>query len=532
MSADRAAPDIDRISATARRAAQKQDWAVVAACAAEILKRQADSGEGHFLAGLVEKAARRPIRAAEAFARALELDPARYDAAVELADQHSIGRRNAAAAELLARYTGRLDNSPRYLDMAGTIYTHIGMPERALPLYRRANELQPGIPLFQANLAACDVYLGHLEEAKALYQALIAHTPSHQRNHYYLARLGKAADSAHVEQMKSVLHDNGLPPDRNVFLYYAIGKELEDLEEWDEAFRYYRMAGDAVASVARYDVSSDLELIDRIIETCSAEWLAGGRAPPAAAAPDRRPIFVVGLPRTGTTLTERILASHSQVQSVGETQFLQMTLRQLSGVETVEAMTPAMIPAAARQDPARIAEGYLNAVRYRLGDEPMFVDKLPFNFLYLGFIARAWPDAGMVYLRRHPMDTCFAMYKQVFTWAYKFSYTLEGLGRYYVAHHRLVEHWKRVLGARLIEVEYEALVSDQEAQTRRLLDRLGLPFEPACLEFEKNEAASATASSVQVREKIHRRSVGRWRHFERQLQPLREILEDAGIPVG
>jgi hypothetical protein len=331
--------------------------------------------------------------------------------------------------------------------------------------------------------------------------------------------------------MKAVLRDNGLPPDRNVFLYYAIGKELEDLGEWDEAFRYYRMAGDAVASVARYDGAADIELIDRIIESCSAEWLAGRSTPRAPAASDQRPIFVVGLPRTGTTLTERILASHSQVQSVGETQFLQMTLRQLSGVETVEAMTPPMIPAVARQDPARIAEGYMNAVRYRLGDQPMFIDKLPFNFLYLGFIARAWPDAGMVYLRRNPMDTCFAMYKQVFTWAYKFSYTLEGLGRYYVAHHRLLEHWKRELGERLVEVEYEVLVSGQEAQTRRLLDRLGLPFEPACLEFEKNESASATASSVQVREKIHARSVGRWRHFERQLQPLRDVLEAAGIPV-
>jgi tetratricopeptide (TPR) repeat protein len=531
MSADRAAPEVDRISATARRAAQKQDWAVVAACAGEILKRQAESAEGHFLAGLVEKAAHRPIRAAEAFARALELDPARYDAAIELADQHSIGRRNAAAADLLARYSDSLQSSPRYLDMAATIYTHIGMPERALPLYRRANELQPDIPLFQANLAACDVYLGHLDDARTLYKALIARTPSHQRNHYYLARLEKAVDSTHVEQMKAVLRDNGLPPDRNVFLYYAIGKELEDLGEWDEAFRYYRMAGDAVASVARYDGAADIELIDRIIESCSAEWLAGRSTPRAPAASDQRPIFVVGLPRTGTTLTERILASHSQVQSVGETQFLQMTLRQLSGVETVEAMTPPMIPAVARQDPARIAEGYMNAVRYRLGDQPMFIDKLPFNFLYLGFIARAWPDAGMVYLRRNPMDTCFAMYKQVFTWAYKFSYTLEGLGRYYVAHHRLLEHWKRELGERLVEVEYEVLVSGQEAQTRRLLDRLGLPFEPACLEFEKNESASATASSVQVREKIHARSVGRWRHFERQLQPLRDVLEAAGIPV-
>src|SRR5688572_12882698 len=130
------------------------------------------------------------------------------------------------------------------------------------------------------------------------------------------------------------------------------------------------------------------------------------------------------------------------------------------------------------------------------------------------------------------MATCFAMYKQVFTWAYKFSYSIESLGRYYVAHDRLLRHWRRLLGKRLIEIQYESLVADQETQTRMLLERLGLDFEPACLEFEKNEAASATASSVQVREKIHARSVNRWKHFERELQPLRQLLESAGIAIA
>jgi hypothetical protein len=127
------------------------------------------------------------------------------------------------------------------------------------------------------------------------------------------------------------------------------------------------------------------------------------------------------------------------------------------------------------------------------------------------------------------MDTCFAMYKQSF---FKFAYTLDNLGRYYVAHDRLLRHWKMLLGDRLVEIEYEALVADQEGQTRMLLARLGLDFEPACLEFEKNESASATASSVQVREKIHARSVNRWRHFEQELQPLRQLLESAGIAIG
>lgn len=161
----------------------------------------------------------------------------------------------------------------------------------------------------------------------------------------------------------------------------------------------------------------------------------------------------------------------------------------------------------------------------------MFIEKLPFNFLYLGFIAAAWPQARLVHLVRNPMDACFSMYKQVFTWAYPFSYSLDSLGRYYVAHDRLAQHWRTLLGDRLIEVEYETLVADQEGQTRLLLDRLGLPFEQACLQFDQNQAPSTTASSVQVRERVHTGSVRRWKRYDRHLQPLREQLEAAGIRV-
>jgi len=519
------------LSATARKAAQDRDWATVDVCAKEILKRNRRSPEGYFLSGLTEKVSRRPKKAAEAFEKALSLDAKRYDAAIELASQYCIARRNADAAALLAKYGSMLDNSPLYLDMAGTVYSDIGMPERAWPLYRKANELQPGVDLFQANLASSAVYLGKIDEAREIYKQLLERYPAHQRNHYYLARLEKARDRSHVEQMKKILHSTNLSPDMNIFMHYAIGKELEDLQEWGEAFHYYKMAGDAVASVANYDVETDLQIINKLIEVCSAKWLAKGTNAAGTVAAGKTPIFVVGLPRSGTTLTERIIASHSQVESVGETQFLQMVLRRESGVESVEKITPEMIEAVAEKDISLISKGYLDAVAYRLGDVPMFIDKLPLNFLYLGFIAKAFPVARIIHLRRNPMDTCFAMYKQVFTWAYKFSYTLDGLGQYYVAYDRLCKHWHAILADRLIKVDYEALVTNQEGQTRMLLDKLGLEFEEACLNFDKNTTPSTTASSVQVREKVHTRSVDRWRHFAKQLQPLRDHLEHSGVAL-
>jgi tetratricopeptide (TPR) repeat protein len=524
--------ELQKLSSVARQAWKTRDWATVDSCAAEILRRDAQSAEGHFLYGLVCKAAQKPAIATRAFDTALQLDPSRYDAAIELAGQHSIGRRNAEAAALIARYENRLSNSPRYLDTAGTVYVEIGLPERAWPLYCKANELQPGIDLFMANLASCGVYLGKIEEARAIYVSLLEKRPNHRRNHYYLARLGKAEDDSHIRQMKRVLAESKLPEDKNVFIYYALGKELEDLGRWAEAFEYYRKAGDAVSVVANYDIAADVAIIDRLIEVCDKNWLEAGKVLDPDIYPGRTPVFIVGLPRTGTTLTERIVSSHSRVTSLGETQFMQMMIRRVSGIKSIESMNADMIAGAAARDVTVIGRGYLDAVAYRLGSEPMFIDKLPYNFLFLGFIAKAYPHARIVHMRRNPMDTCFSMYKQVFTWAYKFSYSLENLGQYFVAYQRLARHWQEVIGARIIDVEYESLVENQEDETRRLLDELGLPFEEACLDFDRNRTASTTASSVQVRQKIHARSVGRWTLFADELEPLKTYLERHGVEVG
>jgi tetratricopeptide (TPR) repeat protein len=523
--------ELNQFSKVARRAVEKYDWATAATYAQKILRQDPGSAEGYFLLGLVERVQKRPFKSQQAFEKALELDPGRYDAAIELAHQYSAARRSGDAAKLLKKYQEKLGNSPRYLDLAGTVYTGIGMSQEAWPLFVKATELQPGVDLFQANLATCAVFLGKIDEARAIYQALLQRFPDHRQNHYQLSRLQKAKDRAHVEQMKEILRSSEDQPERNIPLYFAIAKELEDLELWDESFEHYKKAGDAVSKVTNYDVTADIELIDKIIEVCDADWLSEAATEPRPDGMAKTPIFIVGLPRTGTTLTERIISSHSQVESLGETMFLQIMLRRESGIQGTDQRNPEMIEAAAGKAPGPLARDYVDALSYRMGDEPMFIDKLPFNFLYLGFIARAWPEARIVHLVRNPMDSCFSMYKQAFTWAYKFSYSLEALGQYYVAYDRLRRHWQRVLKDRLIEVEYESLVTDQERQTRILLDRLGLDFEQACLEFDKNQAPSATASSVQIREKVHTGSINKWTRFATQLKPLRDHLEKAGISI-
>lgn len=473
--------------------------------------------------GLAQKAARQTEISANYFSEALSFDVERYDAAIELAEQSVSDNRYDAARMLLEKYRDHLRNSPLYLDKAGQAYFAMGLYEDAWPLYEQACQLQPSIELFQTHRAACAVYLGKINVARSIYRDLLKRNPRHQQTHYELAQLGRAQDDKHIKQMLKVLRKGDAKPASNIFLYYALGKEHEDLGRWNDAFRYYEQAGQAVKSVANYDVRDDVDLMDKIADTCSARWLQDA---PSTAKTTKTPVFIVGLPRTGTTLTDRILSSHSQVQSAGESQFLQMVLRGGSRAGNQIGITLEQIDAAAKRDPAAIAEAYIEVISHCLDDEPYFIEKMPENVLYLGLIAKSWPDARIIHLRRHPMDACFATFKQSY---FRFAYSLDDLAEYYLAYDRLSKHWREVLGSRMLEVNYEDLVGDQEAQTRRLLEYLGLEFEEGCLKFEHNAAPVATASSVQVREKIHTRSVGKWKRFEKQLKPLMDRLEQGGV---
>ena len=520
--------NLAQLSQQARMAVQRRDWASVAMLAHQIVQLNPNEPEGHFLNGLVAKARGATQDALAAFSKALDLDSNRYDAAIEKANQLLIALRHGEACELLEKHEGQLVNSPLYLDMAGRLYTTLGLHAKAWPLYEKANQLQPGVDMLQVNLAACGVLLGKVNESKSIYLSLVKKYPQHQRNHYELSKLEKATDAAHVEQMEQILKTTQQSHDKNIFLYYALAKELEDLGRWQESFHYYKLAGDSVSKVAQYHVEDDIKMIEQIIAGCSEDWIKDPNCEITVSNESKTPIFIVGLPRTGTTLTERIISSHSQVESADETFFMQMAIRKAAGVGGIEDVNEAIIGAAINGDIEQLGQTYMDAVAYRLADKKMFIDGFPFNFLYLGFIAKALPQAKIIYLKRNPMDACFAMYKQSF---FKFAYSLEDLGRYYVAQNKLREHWQKVLGDRLIELDYEQLVAQPEAETRRLLNGLGLDFEQACMDFDKNPTASSTASTLQVREKVHTRSVNKWKKFEEGLTSLKNYLEQSGIEI-
>ncbi|MEL1265386.1 sulfotransferase [Pseudoxanthomonas putridarboris] len=243
---------------------------------------------------------------------------------------------------------------------------------------------------------------------------------------------------------------------------------------------------------------------------------------------------MIGMPRTGTTLVERMLSLHPQVHSAGELQNFGVALKRATGSRTRHLLDPDTIARAAELDWERLGQDYIASTRPGTGHTPRFVDKLPHNFLYAGYIARALPHARLVCLRRNPLDTCLSNFRQLFalnTPYFDYANDLLDTGRHFLLFDRLMAHWRDVLPGRVLEVRYEDIVDDPQAQARAVLDFCGLPWDDACLDFQRNPSPVATASAVQVRQPLYRSALDRWKHYEAHLGGLRRLLEAGGAGI-
>jgi hypothetical protein len=322
--------------------------------------------------------------------------------------------------------------------------------------------------------------------------------------------------------MEAVVGSNALPWREERYLRFALGKEYEDLERYSAAFAHFEAGNILQRSHMKYSVSEDIAVVDRIIAVHTSQQLS--MAP--AGYRSEEPIFVVGLPRTGTSLVERILGAHSAVFSAGELNDFALALLQTANESGVNPKISKLelVERSLSLNCRPLGERYIGRTRPRTGRVPRFVDKLPGNYLYLGLISAALPQARIVMLERDPMDACCAIYNSLFAGTYPFSYDLRDLGAYYLAYRRLADHWVRCLGDRLLVVRYENLVRDFDHEARRLIEFCRLPWEDACLNYYSSATAATTASAVQVRRPVYVTSIGKWRVYEQQLTPLRSLL--------
>jgi tetratricopeptide (TPR) repeat protein len=463
--------------------------------------------------------------------RLLELAPdyhaARFDYAQVLLDRH----RHTRALEELKKLLAAEPGNRSYRTALATAHVGLGDAAGAVARYRELLSETPQAPDLHLSVAHALKTLGQQQQAIESYRAAAALRPSFGDAYWSLANLKtyRFTDSE-LESMRTQEAAAGTELVDRFHLCFALGKALEDRGEYAESFGYYERGNALKRSQSGYQPRF-IERNARLqAEVCTAQFFA---AHAGVGCPSDAPIFIVGLPRSGSTLIEQILASHSQVEGTMELPEIPRLVAVLQGRSFTdsEPRYPAILRELNPADFERMGESYLADTRaYRKG-RPHFIDKMPNNFRHLGLIHLILPNARIIDARREAMACCFSNFKQLFASGQEFTYSIADIAAYYRSYIALMAHWDAVLPGQILRVQHEEVVADLEGSVRRILDFCGLKFEAACLEFYRTERSVRTASSEQVRQPIYKEGIDQWRHFEPWLGPLREALgERASLP--
>jgi tetratricopeptide (TPR) repeat protein len=409
------------------------------------------------------------------------------------------------------------------MGLAG-LYEQTGQIDRAIEAYRRIVTTHPGYVPARYLLANQFKARGRFEDAATLYRQIMSEQPDYAQAHFTYAGIHtyRDANDPHIATMQKLLQSGGLPADKRTQLAFALAKAFEDFEDYDGAFEYLETGNRLRREGFHYTIDSDAELIRNIIDTFSAAALSRLKI---EADPSRRPIFVVGMVRSGTTLVEKILASHSEVHGAGELQYIWSLAAKLF---LKPALRYQFAPLAAYPAGAftQLGKAYL-AKLARLDDlSPRVTDKMPFNMMMIGLIRLALPNAKIVHCVRDARDTCLSIYRQNFTTGnYRFAYDLRSIGLFHNLYRKLMRHWDEVFPGMIYDINYESLTHNPEHEIRGLLEACELEWQDDCLHFDKSPGVVRTASYFQVRQPMYTRSVKLWRRYEKHLQPLLEVLE-------
>jgi len=399
--------------------------------------------------------------------------------------------------------------------------------KRALTLFDGVLEQLPDDPATLVSRGHALKTYGRTPEAIESYRQAYRVRQGHGDAFYGLANLKTYQfTDDEVAEMKRLLEQDGLAYQDQFHICFALGKAMEDRRSFDEAFRYYEKGNALKRLKSRYDADQMSAELAAQQEHCTAE-LFRRHAGAGCVAPD--PIFIVGLPRAGSTLLEQILSSHSQVDGTLELPNVLALTQSLRGRQhmTGQSAYPGNLADLPSEKFAQMGQTYIDETRIHRQGAPFFIDKMPNNFRHIGLIHLMLPNAQIIDARREPMDCCFSGFKQLFAEGQEFTYGLEEIGRYYRDYVDLMAHWDRVLPGKILRVHYENVVADLDTQVRRLLDFCNLPFEQACIDFHQTERSVRTASSEQVRQPLYQTGVDQWRAFEAHLDPLRDALGPA-----
>lgn len=479
---------------------------------------------GWYLAGFLLFQVKNFPHALKACDRAIALQKAPKHLLLKAKCLLALGNRLGAKELVIGLRDNEFSAASLHHDLANVL-NELEFIDDALVHFDRAIAIDSAPAAFHYNRACVLRFAGRFAEAEVSFNAAIARKPDDYEAYWARASLRKQTpDTNHIAHIEAALPSAELHA-KKYFLHFALAKELEDVGRHEAAFAALTKANTVKRQQMQYDVGKDLSIMTSIAQVFDASAFAQN-----AGSNHASPIFIIGMPRTGTTLVERMLASHSQVHAAGELNNFALELMKLVKASGFTGGSrTALIEHTRHLDFAQLGENYVRSTAAVRADTPFFIDKLPFNYLYAGLIHLALPKAKIIHVQRNPMDTCYAVYKQYFKDAYPFSYDLNELGQYYLAYRQLMAHWQSVLPKVITTVDYEQLVAQPEPSARALVAACGLDWQDGCLRFYENTQASKTASAVQVRQPVYRSSVNNWQHYADGLAPLTALFDKAKI---
>ena len=510
-------------------ALNKGDWKQAQKLAMDLVREVPPHAGVYFVAGVAARELMHIPLALQCLQRAVELNPARPDYLAQFARALSQASEPRMALEVADKAAALGPSDPVSLDTLGVVYSQVHAEAKAAEMFRRLVELQPSQARYRFNYATSLIHGGDIDAAERQLEACLAADPKEWKAYLSRSLLRKQTEASnHVEALRNTLPAAQGDLLGELCVNMALSKEYEDLGKFHDAFAHLVTGKSAFRRTRDYSSEREAELFQGIKDAFTR--VPGG----SGGHPSGEPIFVIGMPRTGTTLVDRILSSHQDVSSAGELQNFGVLFKRATGSITGPMLDLDTLGRVGKIDWTQLGRDYIESTRPQTGGRARFVDKLPHNFLFAGFIARALPNCRIVCLRRDPMDTCLSNFRQLFTLGsahYDYSFDLLDTGRYFLEFDRLIGFWKEQLPGRILEVGYESLVRNQEAGTRQLLEFCGLDWDPSCLDFHDNAAPVATASAVQVRTPMNSGSVHRWKRYGPELAALRSLLEEGGIEI-
>ncbi len=511
----------DQLHQMAVQAINQRNYPLAHQYCVDLVKAVPEHADGYFLLGIINSEVGQFNKATRLIEKATQINPLPEYFAY-LAKCLSLIGDMEGAKQATEHVPLEQVNSHSVLDTTAVALSRIGLHDKAIGFFEKVLALNSGQPQYFYNYAVSCKFAGQFNKAQKAFEQAIALAPDFYAAHFALSDLG--APDPQQKRLNRLLKLVPPDPEAALFVGHALAKEYELHGQYLEAIRVLTQAKQQKFLEANYDFAQDKQLFE-FLQNCQFEHRNSN-------CESRRPIFVIGMPRSGTTLVERILTSHSEVASGGELQDFGIAVKELCKTPSQQVLDLPTLQAAKSLDFSELAQRYLQRTAIVGPNKAHFVDKLPFNFFYLPLIRQAFPNAKIICLLRNPMDTCVGNFRQLFSMNspyYQYSLSLTSIGQFYTEFHRLAHQWAEKNDPNFMLLNYEELATDPQQKVPELIAFCDLQWQPQCLHAEKNPTPVSTASKVQVREPINTKSLGRWKRYKPSTDHLEALLRENNV---